>query len=208
MGLPTTRSETDSPPPDRKIRLSPGDYRVAGSGDSRSLRPVIKFGAAHKNMKIVYTPIGIIRSPFGEPQGTPIQPAGADGVQGTVELFEKYRAGLKDLAGFSHVILLYHFHRSKGFNLQVVPFMDNRPRGLFATRAPKRPNPIGLSVVRLDRIENGIVHVRNLDILDGTPLLDIKPYVPEFDGVREVRRGWLDKARKTVCRHRADERFR
>jgi len=157
--------------------------------------------------KITYTPIGIIRSPFVKPQGTPIQPAYAAGVSGTVEVFEKYRAGLKDLDGFSHIVLLYHFHRSRGFNLRVIPFMDTRPRGLFATRAPKRPNPIGLSVVRLDGIENRILHVRNVDILDGTPLLDIKPYVPEFDGDADVRTGWLEKARKSVRRRKADTRF-
>ncbi|HIP70696.1 MAG TPA: S-adenosylmethionine-dependent methyltransferase, partial [Anaerolineae bacterium] len=95
-------------------------------------------------------PIGIIHTPFTRPDGTPIQPAGAAGVHGTVEVFEEYHAGLKDLGDFSHIILLYHFHRSQGFNLQVVPFMDTQPRGLFATRAPKRPNPVGLSIVQLD----------------------------------------------------------
>ena len=158
-------------------------------------------------MKIAYAPIGIIHSPFTEPRGTPIQPAAAQGVRGTVEVFEKYRPGLKDLAGFSHVILLYHFHRSRGFRLRVVPFLDTRARGLFATRAPKRPNPIGLSVVRLDRIEKGILHVRNVDVLDGTPLLDIKPYVPGFDARGRVRTGWLREARKSVGKRKADERF-
>lgn len=152
-------------------------------------------------------PIGVIHTPFKELKGMPIQPAGAAGVEGTVEVFEEYRAGLKDLDGFSHVILLYHFHRSEGFKLEVVPFMDTVPRGLFSTRAPRRPNPIGLSVVQLDRIENGVLHVRNVDILDGTPLLDIKPYVPEFDGPQNTRTGWLEEARKTVTKRRADDRF-
>jgi tRNA-Thr(GGU) m(6)t(6)A37 methyltransferase TsaA len=158
-------------------------------------------------MKIEYAPIGIIHSPFSEPRGMPIQPSGAADVRGTAEVFEEYRAGLKDLDGFSHIILLYHFHRGREFKLQVVPFMDTRPRGLFATRAPSRPSPIGLSVVRLDRIENGILYIRNVDILDGTPLLDIKPYVPEFDSQGEIRTGWLEEARKTVKRRRADKRF-
>jgi tRNA-Thr(GGU) m(6)t(6)A37 methyltransferase TsaA len=158
-------------------------------------------------MKIEYAPIGIIHSPFFEPKGMPIQPSGAADVRGTAEVFEEYRAGLKDLDGFSHIILLYHFHRGREFRLQVVPFMDTQPRGLFATRAPSRPNPIGLSVVRLDRIENGILCIRNVDILDGTPLLDIKPYVPEFDSQGEIRTGWLEEARKTVKRRRADKRF-
>ena len=138
----------------------------------------------------------------------PIQPAGADGVEVTVEVFEDFLPGLKDLEGFSHIILLYHFHRSHGFNLHVVPFMDTQPRGLFATRAPKRPNPIGLSVVQLDKIEHGVLYIQSVDILDGTPLLDIKPYVPEFDACGEVRTGWLKNAQKTVSKKQSDDRFK
>jgi tRNA-Thr(GGU) m(6)t(6)A37 methyltransferase TsaA len=158
-------------------------------------------------MPITFDPIGVIHTPFTERAGMPIQPPGADGVRGTVEVFEAYRPGLKDLDGFSHVILLYHFHRSRAYTLQTVPFMDTVPRGLFATRAPNRPNPIGLSVVRLDGIEDGVLHVRNVDVLDGTPLLDIKPYVPEFDHAAAVRAGWLDQARSTVADRRSDDRF-
>ena len=157
---------------------------------------------------IEMNPIGIIHTPFRQLEGMPIQPAGAAGVKGTVEVYEKFRAGLKDLDGFSHIILLYIFHRSQGFKLEVVPYMDTQPRGLFATRAPKRPNPIGLSTVELDRIENGNLHVRNADILDGTPLLDIKPYVPEFDNYARIRAGWLENVRKTVDERKSDERFR
>lgn len=157
---------------------------------------------------IEMNPIGIIHTPFRQLEGMPIQPAGATGVKGTVEVYEKFRAGLKDLDGFSHIILLYIFHRSQGFKLEVVPFMDTQPRGLFATRAPKRPNPIGLSTVQLDRIENGNLHVRNADILDGTPLLDIKPYVPEFDNYARIRTGWLEHVWKTVEDRKSDERFR
>ena len=152
-------------------------------------------------------PIGIVHSPFKELNGMPIQPAGAVGVKGTVEVFEEYRAGLKELDGFSHIILLYHVHRSQGFKLHVVPFMDSEPRGLFATRAPKRPNPIGLSVVQLDKIEDGVLQIQKVDILDGTPLLDIKPYVPEFDAEVKVRTGWLEAARKTVSDRKSDDRF-
>jgi tRNA-Thr(GGU) m(6)t(6)A37 methyltransferase TsaA len=159
-------------------------------------------------MKIEFTPIGIIHSPFMEPEGMPIQPPGAAGVKGTVEVFEDFRSGLKDLDGFSHIILLYHFHRSHGFNLHVVPFMDSEERGLFSTRAPKRPNPIGLSVVQLDKIKDGVLFIRDVDILDGTPLLDIKPYVPEFDAQMEVRTGWLKKARKSVSSRKSDGRFK
>ena len=153
-------------------------------------------------------PIGIIHTPFRQLEGMPIQPVGAVGVKGTVEVFEEFRAGLKDLNEFSHIILLYIFHRSQGFELEVVPYMDTQPRGLFATRAPKRPNPIGLSTVQLDRIENGNLHVRNADILNGTPLLDIKPYVPEFDNYAQVRAGWLEHVRKTVDDRKSDDRFR
>ena len=159
-------------------------------------------------MKIEYESIGIIHSPFTRLEGMPIQPSGAAGVKGTAHVFEDFREGLADLDGFSHIILLYHFHRSRGFKPLVVPFMDSEPRGVFATRAPKRPNPIGLSVVQLDRIEHGLIHIRNVDILDGTPLLDIKPYVPEFDVHAEIKTGWLEKARKTVSKRKSDDRFK
>jgi len=158
-------------------------------------------------MSIEFQPIGVIHTPYAELKGMPIQPAGAAGVKGTVEVFDAYRGGLADLDGFSHIVLLYHFHKSEGYKLRVVPFMDTVERGLFATRAPKRPNAIGLSVVQLDRIEDGMLHVQNVDIVDGTPLLDIKPYVPEFDSPTEFRTGWLEEARKTVSDRRADERF-
>lgn len=159
-------------------------------------------------MKIEFTPIGIVHSPFTELKGMPIQPPGAAGANGTVEVFEDFHPGLKDLDGFSHIILLYHFHRSHGFNLHLIPFMDTAPRGLFATRAPKRPNPIGLSVVQLNKIEDGVLHIQGVDILDGTPLLDIKPYVPEFDAQLDVRTGWLETAAKTVSGRKSDDRFR
>jgi tRNA (adenine37-N6)-methyltransferase len=152
-------------------------------------------------------PIGTIHTPFSEQEGMPIQPTGAVGVIGTIEVFDQFRAGLKDLDGFSHIILLYLFHRSEGFNLHVVPFLDTTPRGVFATRAPKRPNPIGISIVQLDRIEDGMLHVRNIDILDGTPLLDIKPYVPEFDRPEHVRSGWIANSNDTVSMKKADGRF-
>jgi len=158
-------------------------------------------------MNIEYRPIGVIHSPFTELDGMPIQPAGASGTQGTVELFPDYQEGLKDLEGFSYIILLYHFHRSRGFDLHVIPFMDSEPRGVFATRAPKRPNPIGLSVVKLTDIRDGTLHIENMDIVDGTPLLDIKPYVPEFDGPTAARAGWLEEARKTVAQRKSDTRF-
>ena len=159
-------------------------------------------------MTLEFTPIGRIHSPFTERQGMPIQPPGAAGVKGTVEVFEDYVPGLKDLDGFSHIFLLYHFHSSQGFRLQVVPFLDSQSRGLFATRAPRRPDPIGLSLVALDRIEGGVLHIQNVDVLDGTPLLDIKPYVPAFDSQPNARIGWLTTSKKNVATQRADERFK
>ena len=152
-------------------------------------------------------PIGIIHSPFEDTQGMPIQPSGGKGICGTVEVFEEYQAGLKDLEGFSHIILLYLFHLSRGFRLEVVPFLDTYPRGLFSTRAPRRPNPIGLSVVQLDTIKEGVLHIRNLDILEGTPLVDIKPYVPQFDSYEAARTGWLEHSGKKVENRISDNRF-
>lgn len=157
---------------------------------------------------IHYKPIGTIHSPFHNVEGMPLQPSGAAGVPGTVELFPGYTDGLKDVEGFSHVILLYHFHLSKDYSLQVKPFLDDKLHGVFSTRAPKRPNSIGLSVVRLVRVESNIVYIQDVDIIDGSPLLDIKPYVPEFD-IRKVERiGWLEGKSGNAETVRADSRFR
>lgn len=156
---------------------------------------------------IELNPIGIIHSPFKELTGMPIQPAFARKTEGIVEIFEDYQDGLKDLDGFSHIMLLFHFHRSQGFRMHVVPYMDNQKRGLFATRAPRRPNPIGLSIVELLKVEDGKLHIRNVDMVDGTPLLDIKPYVPEFDLNVNVRIGWIEEARKRSANRLSDSRF-
>ena len=156
---------------------------------------------------IELNPIGIIHSPFKELTGMPIQPAFARKTEGIVEIFEDYQDGLKDLVGFSHIMLLFHFHRSQGFRMHVVPYMDNQKRGLFATRAPRRPNPIGLSIVELLKVEDGKLHIRNVDMVDGTPLLDIKPYVPEFDLNVNVRIGWIEEARKRNANRLSDNRF-
>jgi tRNA-Thr(GGU) m(6)t(6)A37 methyltransferase TsaA len=152
-------------------------------------------------------PIGLIRTPFRRLDGMPIQPPGAKGAAGQVEVCEEFREGLQDLDGFSHLILLYWFHQSDGFDLVVEPFLDSHPRGIFSTRAPKRPNPIGFSVVQLERIEGGVLYVRDADILDGTPLLDIKPYVPAFDTPQNVSVGWLRGAETKVAGERSDDRF-
>jgi len=158
--------------------------------------------------KINFAPIGVIRSPFTKIEGMPIQPTGAIGIQGSIEIFPEYQEGLKDLDGFSHIVLLYHFHRSEGFKLSVIPFLDDQSRGLFSTRAPKRPNPIGLSVVKLVKQEENILHVADVDILDGTPLLDIKPFVPAFEPDTDIRVGWLAETKEKVRKKRSDRRFR
>ena len=156
---------------------------------------------------IEYHPIGIIHSPFKTPEGTPIQPTGAKDVEGSIEIFPEYTAGLDDLTGFSHIFLIYHFHLSKKFSLKVTPFLDNRQRGLFATRAPSRPNPIGLSVVRLVDITDGTLMVKDIDAVNGTPLLDVKPYVPEFD-VRKVDQiGWIGQRTREIEGAVDDGRF-
>jgi len=154
-----------------------------------------------------YNPIGVIHTPFKERAGMPIQPSGGCGIQGTVEVYPEFREGLSDLDGFSHIILLYCFHRIEDFKLRVVPFLDIWSRGVFSTRAPTRPNPIGLSVVRLLSLEDGILRIENVDILDDTPLLDIKPYVPEFDAQSKIRTGWLEQVGKNVSKKRSDNRF-
>ena len=157
--------------------------------------------------EIKFKPIGIIHSPFREPKGTPIQPASAKGIKGTIEIFPEYAEGLKDIEGFSHIILIYHFHLSKPSSLIARPFMDNKPHGIFAIRGPSRPNPIGVSVVRLIKIKENILYVKDLDIVDGTPLLDIKPYVPEFDKKEIVKIGWLTKNINKLSTAKDDGRF-
>jgi tRNA-Thr(GGU) m(6)t(6)A37 methyltransferase TsaA len=157
--------------------------------------------------EIKYHAIGVIHSPFKHPRGMPIQSAGAKGITGSIEIAPKYVDGLRHIQGFSHIILLYAFHLSKGSSLKVTPFLDNHSHGVFATRAPRRPNPIGLSVVRLIGVEGRILHIRNVDIVDGTPLLDIKPYVPDFDVHKVDRIGWLAKKKLMMSTTKADGRF-
>jgi tRNA-Thr(GGU) m(6)t(6)A37 methyltransferase TsaA len=159
-------------------------------------------------MTISYQPIGTIHSPFEGIEKVPIQPAAASGIRGTVEVFAEFAAGLQDVHGFSHIILLYHFHRVTQARLTVIPFLDDQPRGVFATRAPSRPNPIGLSIVRLLGIEGSVLYVENVDIVDGTPLLDIKPYVPAFDHNEVEQTGWLETTGKRVKEKRSDDRFK
>jgi tRNA-Thr(GGU) m(6)t(6)A37 methyltransferase TsaA len=158
-------------------------------------------------MSFTYHPIGTVHSPFHELSNMPIQPSSDYSAPGTIEILPEYLQGLQDLDGFSHIILIYHLHQSPGSALTVKPFIDSKTHGVFATRAPRRPNPIGLSVVKLVKIERNVLYVENLDILDGTPLLDIKPYVPEFDSPQQIRLGWLENKGDEARSTRSDERF-
>ena len=156
---------------------------------------------------IRWLPIGTIHSPFVEPRGTPIQSTAGKTVRASVEVFPEYAEGLRDLEGFSHLILLYYFHRAAPYSLIVVPFMDSESHGVFATRAPARPNPIGMSVVRLVERRNNILEIQEVDILDGTPLLDIKPFISDVDTRRHTRKGWLSRGIRHLRRTRDDARF-
>jgi len=144
-------------------------------------------------MKIEYNSIGIVHTPFKDLSKMPNQPSKAKGTKGVVEVYPTFQKGLKDLDGFSHIILLCHFHMTSEYNLNVVPSGETKFRGLFPTRSPKRPNPIGFSVVRLNEIHENHLMISDLDILDGTPVLDIKPYFKEFDSDEYIKTGWLVK---------------
>lgn len=135
-------------------------------------------------------PIGTIHSPFDTKETVPIQPSRSRAV-GSVEIFREYQEGLQDIEGFSHIILIYQFHKSRGYRLKVIPYLDGKQRGLFSTRYPKRPNQIGLSVVRLIQRKGNILFIRGVDVLDKTPLLDIKPFVPHFIPEGRIQLGWL-----------------
>ncbi len=145
------------------------------------------------NMPVSYQPIGVIHSGHTRPEETPIQPVYAEGCEGKAEVFPEFAPGLRDLEGFSHIYLLYHMHKVEGARLTVKPFLQDVDRGVFATRAPCRPNPIGLSIVKLVRREENILYLDGVDVLDGTPLLDIKPYSARFDRRETTRNGWQDE---------------
>lgn len=156
---------------------------------------------------VTYRPIGVVHSSFTRIEEMPIQPVGRAAAPGMVEVLPEFEEGLADLEGFSHIILLVHFHRAAAVRLTVTPFLDDETHGVFATRAPVRPNPIGLSVVELVCREGTSLYISNLDMLDGTPVLDIKPYLPEFDAAPDARAGWLEGVRDAVRDKRADGRF-
>ena len=139
--------------------------------------------------------IGIIHSPFTDKDKTPIQ-ASRSQAAGQVEVFAEYVEGLQDLDGFSHIILLYMWHEAQGYDLLVKPFLDDQLRGVFATRYPRRPNPIGISIVSLRKMSGNLLEIEGVDVLDKTPLLDIKPYVPDFDIRTGTRNGWYETRTK------------
>ena len=155
---------------------------------------------------LTYKPIGVVHSPFKEPQNVPIQ-ASASQEAGSIEVYPQYVEGLRDIEGFSHIILLYHFHLAKDAPLLVKPFLDDQMHGVFATRSPSRPNPIGISIVQLCHIEANNLHIQGIDILDGTPLLDIKPYVPQFDHRNACKIGWFQEKIGKLEKTRDDGRF-
>lgn len=153
-------------------------------------------------IRVSYRPIGVIKSPHRLPEATPIQPVYAQDYEGKVEIFPEFEEGLRDIEGFSHIYLVYHLHRAEPPRLTVKPFLQDIERGIFATRAPCRPNPIGLSIVQLVRREGRILYVRGIDILDGTPLLDIKPYTRRFDFIQTLRNGWQDDVDEATAEQR------
>jgi tRNA-Thr(GGU) m(6)t(6)A37 methyltransferase TsaA len=171
---------------------------------------------------IRFREIGIIRTPFKEPAGMPVQPKAGRGIKGVIEVYPEFSEGLSDLEGFSHIVLVFHLHRpkeqkktlfqrfftrNKPYKLKIVPFLDTVERGVFATRAPKRPNQIGISTVRLERVEGNKVYFQDCDIIDGTPLLDIKPYFPEIVEGDQMSFGWSEKTIENIDKVRSDERF-
>jgi len=163
-----------------------------------------------ENLQFVYKSIGLIKTPFSEPEGVPIQPSAGRDIEGVIELFDEYVECLKDLEGFSHIILIYHFHKvRKNWRPRVTPYLSKSEKGLFATRAPSRPNCIGLSVVHVKKIEANRIFFNGVDIVNNTPLLDIKPFIPAFQYVEDpIKIGWLEKGVKKLEIAKDDGRFK
>jgi tRNA-Thr(GGU) m(6)t(6)A37 methyltransferase TsaA len=161
-----------------------------------------------KTKTIELEAIGVIKTPWETPENMPIQPIGAKGIKGIVEVYPKFSQGLKGVAGFSHIMLIYQLHLVKNPQLEVVPFMDNTPKGIFATRSPKRPNKIGISVVEIEKLEGNKIHIVDVDMMNNSPLLDIKPYFEDFDNRTGTKKGWLTD-KKDIDKHhfKSDKRF-
>lgn len=154
-----------------------------------------------------YKSIGIIHSEYKQKEGVPIQGILSERSKGWIEIFPEFKEGLKDIDGFSHIFLIYCFHLSKGYSLLTKPFLEDKEHGVFATRAPKRPNPIGISVVKLEKSEENKLYIKEVDIIDGTPLLDIKPYISKFDARDNTKMGWVKNKLNNKNNHHSDDRF-
>jgi tRNA-Thr(GGU) m(6)t(6)A37 methyltransferase TsaA len=154
-----------------------------------------------------YKPIGIIHSKYKKKKGVPIQGTLSKSSKGRIKIFPEFKDGLKDLDGFSHIFLIYQFHLSKGYSLLIKPFLEDKEHGLFATRAPRRPNPIGISIVKLKKIKDNKLYIDEVDIIDGTPLLDIKPFIPDFDSRKNITVGWIEGKLKHKDKYISDNRF-
>lgn len=158
--------------------------------------------------ELTLRPIGVVRSPHTRPEDTPIQPVYARGVRGTIELLPEYESGLEDIEGFSHIYVIFQFHRSRAGGLTVTPYLDDSPHGVFATRSPRRPNPIGMSLVRLVGRAGAVLEIEDVDMLDGSPVLDIKPYAGRFDVREDARCGWQDGVDDDTARKLGRRGFR
>lgn len=156
---------------------------------------------------IIYQPIGIIHTPFNTPDNMPIQNCGAKGVHGTIEIYPEFVAGLQDVEEFSHLILVYHLHQVNHYSLKVIPFMDKIEHGIFSTRAPVRPNPIGITVLKLIELKGCMITIEGVDMLNETPLLDMKPYLPSVDAMNNVKIGWFERDIKNFESKKSDTRF-
>ena len=152
--------------------------------------------------ELVFEPIGIVRSEHTKTADIPIQPVYAEGCQGRAEILPAYEEGLRDLEGFSHIYLIYYFHKAPSTQLTVKPFLEDLPHGVFATRSPRRPNPIGLSIVRLLKRQDSVLFLDNVDILDKTPILDVKPYISRFDRHENTRNGWQEGVDEETASYR------
>ena len=157
---------------------------------------------------ITFQPIGIVHSPFKKPEGTPIQSIAAKDTEAVIEVFPEFAKGLTDIEGFSHIYILFHLHLAQKKELMVVPFLDNTAHGVFATRSPGRPKSIGISVVCLDKVIDNKLYIKNIDILDGSPVLDIKPYIPQFDVFKTTKNGWYDNKKTKLEEQKDDGRFK
>lgn len=151
--------------------------------------------------------IGIVHSPFQQRQGTPVQPKAAKNIKATIEIKQEFADGLADIDGFSHIVVLFGFHKSTDYKLRVKPYLDDELKGVFATRAPKRPSQIGLSIVKLEKVCSNILHITGADMLDGTPVFDIKPYLPSLNPDGEIKIGWLREKYSQFEHKKADDRF-